>query len=156
MSKIYQVHLTDSERSQLNSIITNHKISSVLVKRSYMLLAADENGDLCWDDTQISLAYYCSTATVERLRRRFVLDGFEIALHGKKRTVFKEKVLDGKVESYLIALRCSTPPKGYDHWSLHLLADKMVELRYAEHISHESVRQILKKTNLSLGKSRVG
>ena len=86
-----------------------------------------------------------SVATVERLRCRFVEEGFSIALHGKKREPV-ENMLDGRVEAKLIALRCSDPPAGYQHWTLRLLADQMVVLEYVEHISHESVRQLLKKT----------
>ena len=85
-------------------------------------------------------------STVERTRRRFVEDGFKTAVFGKKRKVFKEKVIDGKIEAHVIALRCSEAPPGYAKWTLRLLSKKMVELEYAEHISHESVRQILKKT----------
>ena len=70
---------------------------------------------------------------------------FSIALHGKKREPV-EKMLDGRVEAKLIALRCSDPPAGYQHWTLRRLADQMVVLEYVEHISHESVRQLLKKT----------
>ncbi|MCP4268564.1 MAG: helix-turn-helix domain-containing protein [Candidatus Brocadiaceae bacterium] len=152
MSKIYKVHLTQSEQNALHYIINNHKSTSVKVKRAYILLAADENGSLNWSDIQISEAYGSSISTIERLRKRFVEDSFDIALSGKKRTVFKNKVFTGDVESHLIALRCSNPPEGYCRWSLHLLADKMVELQYVEHMSHEGVRQLLKKTNLSLGK----
>ncbi len=82
----------------------------------------------------------------ERTRRRFAEDGFDTAVRGKKREIFKEKILDGETEAHLIALRCGEPPSGYAGWTLRLLSDKMVELEYAERISHESVRQILKKT----------
>ncbi len=85
--------------------------------------------------------------TVERTRKRFVEDGSDIAVRGKKREVFKEKVFDGNAEAHLIALRCGEPPPGYAKQTLRLLADKTVEPEYAEHISHESFRQILKKTN---------
>ena len=79
-----------------------------------------------------------------------------IAIHGRKREVFKEKILDGEVEAKLIALRCSDPPAGYVKWSLELLAERMVELRHVEHISRESVRKILKKTRSSPGGSSHG
>jgi len=84
---------------------------------------------------------------VERLRERFVEEGLEVALNGKKREPKREKVFDGEVEAHLIALRCSEPPAGRAQWSLRLLRDKMIELDYVETISHESVRQLLKKTN---------
>lgn len=114
-------------------------------------MAADRNGEQQWKDSQIAASYHpggapLRTKTVENIRQRFVEEGFEIALNGKPREVVPEKVFDGEVEAKLLALRCSNPPAGYSRWTLHLLADKMVELQYVEHISHESVRQLLKKT----------
>ncbi len=116
----------------------------------------DENGDKQWTDQQIKQAYGLSIAGLERLRERLVLEGFKVALFGKKREVFKEKLFTGEVEAKLIALRCSDPPQGYNRWTLRLLADRMVSLEYVEHMSHWSVRDILKKTKLSPGKSEVG
>jgi len=146
MRKKYLVSLTDSERQELEGIIKKRNGKSLPVKRSYILLAADRNGDRNWPDSRISSTYGAGLRTVQRIRQRFVEDGFETAVRGKKREVFKEKILDGNTEAHLIALRCSEPPPGYSQWTLRLLSDKMVELEYAEHISHESVRQILKKT----------
>lgn len=122
-----------------------------------MLLGADQSpGAPAWTDERIAESYHVSVRTVERLRRRFVEEGFEVALYGKKREPVKEKVFDGQVEAHLVALRCSEPPEGFARWSLRLLAEQMVELDYVESISHESVRQLLKKTNSSPGESRVG
>ena len=81
----------------------------------------------------------------ERIDKLIVENGFSEAVYGKKRTVFKEKIFDGRVEAHLIALRCSDPPEGHSAWTLHLLKDHMVQLGYVESISHESVRQLLKK-----------
>lgn len=86
-----------------------------------------------------------SPSTVERTRKRFVADGFRVAVRGKKREVFREKIPDGKVEARLIALRCGNPPTGYAKRIPELPAGRMVELKYVEHISRESVRKILKK-----------
>lgn len=91
-------------------------------------------------------------STIERLRRRFVEQGFDTALHGKQREPLREKLLDGRAEAALIALRCSDPPQGHRQWSLRLLADRMVALKHVEHMSHESVRQLLKKTSSSPGR----
>ena len=151
-AKIYRVHLTDSEREQLTSLIQTRSQQSQQVKRAYVLLSADENGEKGWKDEQIRQAYGVSIRSIERLRERFVLEGLTMALKGKKREVFREKYFTGEVEAKLVALRCSEPPSGYNRWSLQLLADKMIELRYVEHISHESVRQLLKKTLSNLGK----
>lgn len=147
MQKKYHVTLTDNEREELTEIIKKRNEKSLPVRRSYILLAADENGDKGWTDARISDTYSVGKKTVERTRQRFVEEGFDMAVRGKKREVFKEKIFDGKTEAHLIALRCSEAPAGYAKWTLRLLSDKMVELEYAEHISHESVRQILKKTN---------
>ena len=116
------------------------------MKRAYILLAADEHGELRWTDRKICETYQVGLRTVERTRQRFVLESFQIAVWGKKREVFKEKTLTGEVKAKLIALRCSQPPSGYAKWSMQLLADRMVELQYVEHLSRESARQMLKKT----------
>lgn len=152
----HKIRLTEQEREELVNIIRDRSSKSAAVRRSYLLLATDEQGDKNWTDEQISTAYGVSTSTMERLRRRLVEEGFDIALYGKKREPVKEKMLDGRAEAKLIALRCSDPPAGYQQWSLRLLADQMVVLEYVEHISHESVRQLLKKTKLSLGRSNRG
>ena len=92
-----------------------------------------------------------SRPTVERIRRRFVEEGLEAALNRKKRRAPPAKIMDGRAEAHLIALACSPAPEGRARWTLHLLADRMVELRHVEHISHETVRQTLKKTSLNPG-----
>lgn len=153
--KKYIVTLEESERLTLESIISKRKETSEQVKRAYVLLAADINGGNKTDEA-IKKLYGVSIRTIERLRERCVLEGLHVAINGKPRTVFQEKILDGQVEAHLIALRCSKAPSGYNRWTLDLLADKMVSLNYVEHISNESVRQILKKMNLSLGKSKHG
>lgn len=156
MAKKYRVHLNPEERSRLEEVIAKRDSKSLQVKRAYALLAADENGDKRWSDEQIKQAYGLSIAGLERLRQRLVMEDLHKALNGKKREVFKEKVFTGEVEAKLVALRCSDCPKGYNRWTLQLLADQMVTLGYVEHMSHESVRGMLKKMSLSLGKSRVG
>ena len=152
MKKKYRVNLTDEERTELEILISKRGAKSIVVKRAYILLAADEEGDKRWQDKQIHKTYNVAARTVERVRQHFIEDGFNIALYGKPREVFKEKIFDGKVEAQLIALRCSEVPEGYERWSLKLLADKMVELEYVEAISYESVRQILKKMKLNHGR----
>lgn len=156
MAKQYKITLTTAEREKLNSIIKTRSSKSPQVRRSYLLLAADENGDKQWTDEQICSSYGCSVSTIERLRKRFVEKSFETALYGKKREAVQEKVLDGRVEAKLVALRCSTPPEGYQQWSLRLLADRMVALEYVEHISYESVRQLLKKHHKALAGKKLG
>ncbi len=156
MAKKYRVQLKAEERARLMELIACRDSKSRQVKRAYALLAADENGDKQWTDQQIKQAYGLSIAGLERLRERLVTQDLNTALMGKKREVFAEKLFTGEVEAKLIALRCSQCPEGYNRWTLQLLADQMVSLGYVEHMSDESVRLMLKKTNLSLGRSRVG
>jgi transposase len=150
--KIYHVDLREEEREQLTAIINKRLSTSEATKRSNILLAADRLGDKRWTDAQISEKYLVSIRTIERLRERFVIDGLAVALAGKPRLNLDKIKFDGRVEAQLVALRCSQLEDGESGWALRLLADKMVELSYVEAISHESVRKILKKTKLSLGK----
>lgn len=120
----YRITLTEQERARLAEVIKCRSNKSAQVKRSYVLLAADKKGDKHWPDERISQCYGVSVSTVERLRRRFVEEGFETALQGKKREPVPEKRLDGRVEAQLIALRCSEPPSGYQQWTLRLLAEQ--------------------------------
>ncbi len=145
--KKYHVTLTESERDQLKAIIAKRKADSQAVKRAYVLLAADENQPGWLKDEQIQKIYQVSIRSIERLRERFVEDGLEIALNGKKREKYKEKIFDGAVEAHVVALRCSQPPSGHARWTVRLLAQKMVELSYVETIGRETVRKILKKTS---------
>lgn len=145
--KKYHVTLTEPERDLLKGIIAKRKADSQPVKRAYVLLAADENQPGWSKDEQIQKTYQVSIRSIERLRERFVEDGLEIALNGKKREKYKEKVFDGAAEAHIVALRCSQPPIGYARWTVRLLAQQMVELSYVETIGRETVRKILKKTN---------
>ena len=154
--KIYHVDLRSEDREQLIGITNKRKSTSEAVKRSNILLAADRLGEKGWTDTEISATYLVSIRTIERLRERFVLEGLAVALRGKRRLNLDKIKFDGRVEAQLVALRCSELEAGESGWALRLLADKMVALSYVESISHESVRQILKKTKLNLGKSPNG
>lgn len=152
MAKKYRVNLTDGERDELQSLIIKRSPKAMPVKRAYILFAADEEGLQQWDDDRIHKTYHVAIRTIERVRKLFVEDGFNTAVYGKTREVYKDKLFDGKVEAHLVALRCSSAPSGREEWTLKLLADKMVELEYVESISYESVRQILKKTSLNPGR----
>ena len=93
---------------------------------------------------------------IDRVKERFVSESIEVALNGRKRNRIYDKKADGDFEAHLVALSCGEPPEGFARWSLRLLADKVVELEYIDSISHESVRNILKKTKLSPGGKKVG
>ncbi len=105
-----------------------------------------------FSNEQIAQMLQINIKTVERVKQRFVEDGFEACIDRKPYPEVKELKADGDFEAHLIALSCSKAPQGRSRWSLRLLADKMVELKYAESVSHETVRQVLKKTKLNRGK----
>ena len=145
MKKKYIVRLTDEERLALRDVLKRLNGSSQKVRRAQILLKADADGPN-WTDSKIADAFSCRTKTVENIRQRLVIDGFEMTLDGKKRRTHPRKLLDGEQEAKVIALRLGEPPQGFANWSLRLLADKVVELEIVESISHETVRQTLKKT----------
>lgn len=146
MNKKYIVRLTAQERQVLREVVKKLNGSSQKVRRAQMLLKADADGP-AWTDERIAEAFDSRTRTVEKLRERFVTEGFESTLHGKPREKpATEKLLSGKQEAQVIALRLGPPPKGYANWALRLLARKVVELQIVESISHETVRRTLKKT----------
>jgi Homeodomain-like domain len=146
MQKKYIVRLSRTERDTLGQVVKKLKGSSQKVRRAQILLKADVNGSN-WTDIHIAEAYGCRRQTVEMVRQRFVECGFQGTLEGKKRsTPPTEKLLDGEQEAKIIATRLGPPPKGYAHWTLRLLARKVVELEIVEAISYETVRRTLKKT----------
>ena len=146
MQKQYIVRLSADERHHLQSVIKKLSGSSQKVRRAQILLKADAEGPN-WTDRQIAEAFACRTKTVENIRRRLVEQGFEVTLNGVKRTSPPTaKLLDGEQEAQIIAMRLGSPPAGYATWSLRLLARKVVELGLVEAVSHEIVRQTLKKT----------
>ena len=146
MEKKYVVRLSQDERDHLNEVIKKLAGSHQKVRRAQILLKADANGPN-WTDAKIAEAFSCRTKTIENIRQRLVTQGFEQTLNGKKReSPPVEKLLTGEQEAQIIAMRLGSPPKGYANWSLRLLADKVVELGIVDCISHETVRQTLKKT----------
>ena len=146
MPKKYIVNLANIEREILQEIITKDS-NAAKMKKAYVLLAADTSNDgPAMNDQSIHESYGVSIRTIERLRERYVTEGFEMALNGRPSYQARERKIDGDVEAHLIALTRSEVPDGHDKWTFRLLAEKMVALEYVESISHESVRQVLKKT----------
>lgn len=146
MPKKYIVRLSAEERHQLQTVIKTLSGSSHKVRRAQILLKADVEGTN-WTDRQIAEAFDCRTKTVENTRQRLVEQGFDVALNGRKRQQPPtKKLLDGEQEAQVIALRLGEPPAGYANWSLRLLARTVVELAIVDGISHETIRQTLKKT----------
>jgi transposase len=156
MNKKYLVSLTEAERASLKEKIRTRSPKSSVVLNAQILLAADtQAANLA--DVAIAQTYHVSPVTIQRVREKFVLHGIEIALNGLPRgPQAKTSKIDGDVEAQLVRLACSATPDGYQRWTLRLLADKVVQLNYLESISHEAVRQVLKKTKLSLGNSKCG
>jgi hypothetical protein len=146
MQKKYIVRLTDGERATLTDVVKKLKGSSQKVRRALILLKADADGP-AWTDAKIAESLGCRTKTVENIRERLVTLGFEVTLNGKPREQPpRPKLLDGEQEAKVIAMRLGPSPKGFANWSLRLLAEKIVELEIVPSISHETVRQTLKKT----------
>jgi transposase len=141
--KKYLVTLTDEERQALDQLLAKGKAAARTLRHAQALLKADR--PVGWTDTRIADAFALSVRTVERLRQRFVEEGFDAALKPKAVPRLPRKV-DGEVEAHLVALACSDPPAGRQRWTLRLLADRLVELDLVDSISHEGVRQVLKKT----------
>jgi transposase len=149
MPKHYRITLSDDERRDLEALVARRSERAEPVKRALILLAADEaDGAPALTDAEVAERYRASTRTVERLRQRTVEEGLHVGLHGKKRGPRNPlRKIDGEVEARLLALRCSEPPEGYARWTLHLLAERLVALDVVDSISHEAVRQVLKKTS---------
>ena len=156
MHKKYIVRLTNEERETLRIVVKKLKGSSQKVRRAQVLLKADADGPN-WTDTRIAEAFDCRTKTVENIRQRLVLDGFEVLLNGKKReSPPRAKKLDGEQEAKVIAMRLGSPPRGFANWTLRLLAKQLVQLEIVDSISPETVRKTLKKTASRRGKSSIG
>jgi len=156
--KKYIVTLTEEERKLLTEMTSKGRHRSQKVLNALILLACDE-GDyqqLRSTNAEISKVLNTSMRKIDRVKKRFVTDGLDAALDGKKSERVYEKKADGDFEAHLVALSCSSPPEGYARWSLRLLADRAVELEYINSISYETVRRVLKKTNLSPGRKKSG
>ena len=152
MNKKYRVTLTEDERTLLHELISSGTAAARTLTHARILLKADQSsGGPAWSDERISEALDVSLPTIARVRERFVEESLEAALFRRRASVQRQRRLDGTEEAHLIALTCSAPPTGYERWSLRLLADKMVELEYVDAVSHETIRQVLKKTSSSPG-----
>lgn len=150
MAKRYRVRLTRSERHELEQLISHGKGDARKLAHARILLQADEaDGGPRRTDAQIAPSLNTTTRTVERVRERFVEQGLEAALLPKPSKRIYTRKLDGRQEARLIALACSKPPAGKARWTLRLLADELVELEVVDSLSHETVRQTLKKTRSS-------
>ncbi len=157
MAKTYRVALTDDERAGLLALVKKGRAAARKLTRARVLLKADEGPDgPAWTDEAIATALDVSAGTVERLRKRAVLEGALAATEARPSKALPRRKLDGRQEAQLLALSCSAPPEGREGWSLRLLAEQMVELEYVDVVSYETVRRVLKKTNSSRGSRSSG
>lgn len=145
MPKRYIVRLSEEEQQYLKDLVSTGKTVAYRIKHANILLNIDVNGS-GWTDEEAAMAFSCHRNTVANLRQRLVEQGLEAALERKpNQRPSRQRVCDGESEARLIALRCGEPPVGQARWTLRLLADRAVELEIVPAISHETVRQVLKK-----------
>ena len=149
----YTIKLLKKEVEELQSIISKGSHTSQTFRAAYILLNCDE-GKYSEKVTneQISKVLKVGMRTIDRVKKRFIEEGIDAVIERRPTQRVYETIVDGDLEAKLVTLCCSEPPKGFAKWSLRLLADKMVELKYVETISHVTVGSVLKKMNLSLGK----
>lgn len=148
LAKKYIVRLTEDERTYLDDLIHKGKVAAHKRLHAEILLKADigDSGEK-WPDSEISEAFGVSVRTVERVRKCLVQQGLDSALNRAKPIRVRSRVIDGDNEAHLIALACGDAPDGRSSWTLRLLGQHMVELGYVASVSHETIRQTLKKTN---------
>ena len=152
---LYTIKLSQTEVDDLKKIINKGSHTSQSFRAAYILLNCDK-GEFS-ENQKITNEEICKilkvgARTIDRVKKKFIEEGFEGALERRASTQTYKKKADGDLEAKLVTLCCSNPPKGFSKWSLRLLADKMVELQYVDYISHVTVREVLKKTNLNPGK----
>ena len=156
--KKFFVTLTKEERNFLTDLTSKGRHRSQKVLNALILIACDEGEHQQIRSTNAEIAKVLNTSMrkIDRVKKRFVLDDLDVALDGKKTSRVYDRKVDGDFEAHLVALSCSKPPEGFARWSLRLLADKVVELNYIDGISYETVRRVLKKTNLNPGSEKSG
>jgi transposase len=149
----YRIKLTKSEVDELMKVIRKGSHTTQTYRTAYILLNCDkgEYSDKVTNE-QMCKVLKIGMRTIDRVKKKFIEEGIEATLERRQTSRVYDKKVDGEVEAKLVTLCCSEPPKGRSKWSLRLLADKMVELNYVESISYVTVREVLKKTNLNLGK----
>lgn len=152
--KLYNVKLSSAERNHLENLLSSGTEKVRKLTRARILLKADDG----WTDEEIVAALDVSRPTVERVRMKYATGDLGSALNRRPTSREYERKLDGRAEAHLVALVCGAPPAGRSRWTLRLLSDELVKLEEieVESVSHETIRQVLKKTNLSLGSTSNG
>jgi transposase len=156
---LYTIKLSKLEVEELNKVISKGSHTSQAYRAAYILLNCDKgefstNADI--RNADICKVLRVGERTIDRVKKKFIEEGFDSVLERRASQQNYTKKVDGDIEAKLVTLCCSEPPEGFAKWSLRLLADKMVELNYVDYISHVTVGEVLKKTNLSPGKLKVG
>jgi len=152
MNQKYVVKLSAAERERLQTLLSAGRESARTLTRARILLKSDTSeAGAKWSYAQICEAFDVTEVTVSKVRRTYVEQGLEAAILRKKPEREYKQRLDGNAEAHLVALACGAPPEGQVRWTLRLLQERMVMLNIVESVSHETVRQTLKKMNLSLG-----
>ncbi len=149
---LYTIKLSQTEVADLKKIINKGSHTSQSYRAAYILLNCDKgefSGNTKITNEEICRVLKVGARTIDRVKKKFIDEGFESALERRLSTQTYTKKMDGYLESKLVTLCCSEPPEGFSKWSLRLLADKMIELEYVDYISHVTVREVLKKTNLN-------
>ncbi len=147
----YTIKLTKDEVDELSAIISKGTHTSQTFRTAYILLNCDEGeySDKATNE-QMSKVLKIGMRTIDRVKKKFIEEGLDVCLERRPSPRIYETIIDGDTEAKLVTLCSSDPPTGYAKWSLRLLAEKMIELKYVETISHVTVGSALKKSNLSL------
>ena len=158
MSPRYRVTLTEQERHELDVLTKRGKLNARKFIHARALLLCDAgDGGPAWKVADVAGALGITSRTLEQIKKQFVEEGLEAALDRKPlEKPPREIVFDGAFEARLIALACSDAPEGYARWTVRLLADKVVELKISESVSHMTIQRTLKKTNLNLISASTG
>ena len=150
MAKQYVVTLSEGERAHLRTLVGGGTAAARALAHARILLKADQGeAGPGWTDAAIAGALEAGLATVARVRQAYATAGLAAALHQQRPDREYERTFDGEREARLIALACSDPPAGREHWSLRLSAEHLVRLAVVDSVSHETVRQALKQTSSS-------
>ena len=154
----YKVTLSEPERAELQEIAAKGTHAASKVINALILLNCDHSGGRAERPRTCDIAaMLCvSERKVDRIKKKFVLEGLDLTLNRQAAKCEYDLKIDGRLEAQLLALSCSAPPEGQARWSLRLLADRLVELEYIDSVSHETVRRTLKKTNSNLGGRSAG
>jgi len=158
MAPRYRVTLTEPERTKLEALTRKGQTGAKKFIHARALLLCDAGPDgPAWPVADVAEALGVTSRTIEHLKKRFVEEGLDVALERKSREKPpRDVIFDGAFEARLITLACSEAPEGYERWTVRLLADKAVELKFASSVSHMTVQRVLKKTNLSLTSANTG